>query len=229
MFGTTRGTLVPARKHLFAVTLAVIASVPVAARADYTADTMVDVRTLPRPEGAVEKTAETKTHHDKTYRLTYDVPASVAVTAAAAATKKSLAADGWVEYARPLENDTSSSAFKKGRQGLNVSVWQGKPNQSCPIIATSQFMRTCRSRQVLSTSSTTSGGPISAASPRPGSTQRSTSSARRWKRSAGGRSKPRRRPSAGRTRSSARRSRTACAPITAMMPRMAFISSGRSC
>ena len=34
MFGTTRGTLVPARKHLFALTLAVIASVPVAASAD---------------------------------------------------------------------------------------------------------------------------------------------------------------------------------------------------
>ena len=41
--------------------------------------------------------------------------------------KKSLAADGWVQYARPLENNLSSSAFKKGRQGLNVWVWLGKP------------------------------------------------------------------------------------------------------
>ncbi|MBR1145226.1 hypothetical protein [Bradyrhizobium sp. AUGA SZCCT0431] len=143
MFGTTRGTLVPARKHLFALTLAVIASVPVAASADYTADTMVDVRTLPRPEGAVEQTAETKTHHGKTYRLTYDIPASVAVTAAAAATKKSLAADGWVEYVRPLEN-TSSSAFKRGRQGLNMSVWLGKQstlsyNSYIPIYANVPF------------------------------------------------------------------------------------------
>ncbi|MBR1189381.1 hypothetical protein [Bradyrhizobium sp. AUGA SZCCT0160] len=141
MFGTTRGTLVPARKHLFALTLAVIASVPVAASADYTADTMVDVRTLPQPEGAVEKTAETKTHHGKTYRLTYDIPASVAATAAA--TKKSLAADGWVEYVRPLEN-TSSSAFKRGRQGLNMSVWLGKQstlsyNSYIPIYANVPF------------------------------------------------------------------------------------------
>ncbi|MGE9009242.1 hypothetical protein ACO2JO_11710 [Leptospira interrogans] len=143
MFGTTRGRLVPARKHLFAVALAVIASVPVAARADYTADTMVDVRTLPRPEGAVEKTDDTKTHHGKTYRLTYDIPASVAVTAAAAATKKSLAADGWVQYVRPLEN-TSSSAFKRGRQGLSMSVWLGKQstlsyNSYIPIYANVPF------------------------------------------------------------------------------------------
>ena len=40
--------------------------------------------------------------YDKAYQVTYDVPASVAVTRAAA-TKKSLAADGWVQYARPLE------------------------------------------------------------------------------------------------------------------------------
>ncbi|MBR1210538.1 hypothetical protein [Bradyrhizobium sp. JYMT SZCCT0180] len=144
MFGTTRGTLVPARKHLFAFALAVIAGVPVAASADdYTGDAMVDVRTLPRPEGAVEKTAETKTHHDKTYRLTYDIPASVAVTAAAAATKKSLAADGWVQYVRPLES-TSSLAFKRGRQGLSMSVWQGKQstlsyNSYIPIYANVPF------------------------------------------------------------------------------------------
>jgi len=31
MFGTTRGTLVPARKHLLALTLAVMASAPFAA------------------------------------------------------------------------------------------------------------------------------------------------------------------------------------------------------
>ena len=57
MFGTTRGTLVPARKHLLALTLAVIASVPIAASAE---PGMVDVRTLPRLEGAVEETSRTK-------------------------------------------------------------------------------------------------------------------------------------------------------------------------
>ncbi|CAN7628591.1 hypothetical protein LJR220_005831 [Bradyrhizobium sp. LjRoot220] len=127
MFGMTRGTLVPARKHLFALTLAVIASVPVAASADDADDVIVDIRALPPLEGAVEQPAETKTHHGITYRLTYDVPASVAVTAAA--TKKSLAADGWVQYARPLEK-SSSLTFKKGRHGLGVQVSSGKPNQS---------------------------------------------------------------------------------------------------
>ncbi|MBR1145227.1 hypothetical protein [Bradyrhizobium sp. AUGA SZCCT0431] len=129
MFGTTRGMLLPARKHLFAVTLAVIAISPLAASAD---PAMLDVRTLPRLEGAVEQTALTMTYLTKAYQVTYDVPAGFGVAAAAAT--QLLAADGWVQYARPLENDKFSSKFKKGRQGLVVSVPPGKqPNQSSVI------------------------------------------------------------------------------------------------
>ncbi|MBR1210539.1 hypothetical protein [Bradyrhizobium sp. JYMT SZCCT0180] len=120
MFGTTRGTLVPARKHLFAVALAVIASMPVAASAN--PDT-VDVRTLPRLEGAVERTASTKSH-----QITYDVPTAAGVTTAAV--KQLLVADGWKQFVRPLENSKSSSNFKKGRLGLQVWVSAAKPDQS---------------------------------------------------------------------------------------------------
>ncbi|MET3842531.1 hypothetical protein [Bradyrhizobium sp. OAE829] len=119
MFGTTRGTLVPARKHLFAFTLAVIACVPVAASAD---PDMLDVRTLPRLEGAVEQTASTKSH-----QITYDVPTAAVVTTAAV--KQLLVADGWKQFVRPLENSKSSSNFKKGRLGLQVWV-SAKPDQS---------------------------------------------------------------------------------------------------
>lgn len=122
MFGTTRRMLVPARKHLLAFTFAALASMPVAARAD---DGMVDVRTLPRLEGAVEDPARSESH-----RATYSVPTAVAVTIAA--TKKLLAANGWVQYLRPLEETSSLLTFKKGRQGLHVSFTQGlgRPDQS---------------------------------------------------------------------------------------------------
>ncbi|MBR1281489.1 hypothetical protein JQ597_05500 [Bradyrhizobium sp. AUGA SZCCT0177] len=118
MFGMTRGMLVPARKHLFAVALAAIASVPVAAKAD---PTMVDVRIVPRLEGAVEGRPET-------FKLNYYVPGTVAATTAAA--KKLLAADGWVQYVRPFENVRSTLTFKRGPHGLNVSFTQTQPNQS---------------------------------------------------------------------------------------------------
>ena len=122
MFGTTHGMLVPARRHLLALTLAVIAATPLAARAD---DGMVDVRTLPRLEGAVEDPARTESS-----RLTYGVPTVVAVTTAA--TKKLLAANGWVQYVRPLEETKSMLTFKKGQQGLYVHFTQGlgRPDQS---------------------------------------------------------------------------------------------------
>ena len=120
MFGMMRGTPVPASKWLLAFALA--ASAPIAAHAD---DGMVDVRTLPRLEGAVENTAGTES-----YRLDYRVPTVVAVTTAA--TKKLLAANGWVPYVRPLEESSTSLAFKKGQQGLDVSFSQGlgRPDQS---------------------------------------------------------------------------------------------------
>jgi hypothetical protein len=74
MLATTRG-IIPARRHLLPVLLLIAASAPLAARAD---DGIVDVRTLPRLEGAVEDTSRTESS-----RLEYRVPTVVAVTAAA--------------------------------------------------------------------------------------------------------------------------------------------------
>jgi hypothetical protein len=88
MLGIARGTRVPARNRLFAFVVAAIAAAPIAARAD---DGLVDVRTLPRLEGAVENTARTEPHS-----LSYGVPTPVTVTTPAI--EKLLAADGWLQY-----------------------------------------------------------------------------------------------------------------------------------
>jgi hypothetical protein len=122
MFGTTRGMLVPAGKMLLAFTVAWAFGTPLAARAD---DGLVDVRTLPRLEGAVEDTARTES-----YSLRYGVPTPVAITSAA--TRKLLAASGWTQYLRPMDEASSSLLFKKGQQGLSVSFSQGlgRPDQS---------------------------------------------------------------------------------------------------
>lgn len=122
MFGMTPGTLVPARKRLLAFVFAAIAAAPIAAKAD---DGLVDVRTLPRLEGAVENTARTEPHH-----LSYGVPTPS--TVATPAIEKLLAADGWMQYSRPLETSGTSLLFKKGRQGLFVAFTQGlrHPDQS---------------------------------------------------------------------------------------------------
>ena len=122
MFGMTRGTLVPARKRLLAFVFAAIAAGPIAASAD---DGLVDVRTLPRLEGAVENTAHTEPHH-----LNYGVP--MPATVATPAIEKLLAADGWMQYSRPLETSGTSLLFKKERQGLFVAFTQGlrHPDQS---------------------------------------------------------------------------------------------------
>ncbi len=122
MFGTTRGMLVPAGKMLLAFTIALAFGAPLAARAD---DGMVDVRTLPRLEGAVEDTARTEAHS-----LRYGAPTPVAITSAA--TRKLLAANGWMPYLRPTDEASGSLLFKKGAQGLDVSFTQGlgRPDQS---------------------------------------------------------------------------------------------------
>jgi hypothetical protein len=122
MFGITLGTQVPARKRLLAFTLALIAAAPIAARAD---DGLVDVRTLPRLEGAIEEPARTQPHS-----LSYGVATPVTITTPAI--EKLLAADGWVRYSRPLEASGTSLLFKKGRQGLFVSFTQGlgRPDHS---------------------------------------------------------------------------------------------------
>jgi hypothetical protein len=122
MFGTSRGMPVPARQWLPAVILALSAGATGIAKAD---DGMIDVRSLPRLEGAVEDVSRTRSDG-----MTYGVPIVVAATTAA--TRKLLAADGWVQYLRPLEESSRSLSFKRGQQGLLVSFTQGlgRPDQS---------------------------------------------------------------------------------------------------
>ncbi|MCP3474361.1 hypothetical protein NLM33_29015 [Bradyrhizobium sp. CCGUVB1N3] len=117
-----RGTKVPARWRLFVCGLFLVASCPIVARAD---DGLVDVRTLPKLEGAVEDAARTESHS-----LQYGVPTVVAATTAAA--RKLLSADGWVQFVQPTEENSPILMFRKGRLGLHVSFTQGlgRPDQS---------------------------------------------------------------------------------------------------
>jgi hypothetical protein len=110
MFESSRGTLVPAGKWLLAVLLAVNTATPIAA---WAADGSVNVRTLPRLEGAVEDPVRTES-----WRMTYKVPGTLADTIAAI--RKLLAADGWTPYAMPLEDSPRIGVFKKGAQGLRL-------------------------------------------------------------------------------------------------------------
>jgi len=121
MLGHSRG-IFPAGKRLLPLILLMAASAPIAAGAD---DGLVDVRTLPRLEGAVEDVARTEPHS-----LQYRMPTVVAITADA--TKKLLAANGWVPYLRPLDEKSAALTFKKAQQGLYVSFTQGlgRPDQS---------------------------------------------------------------------------------------------------
>ena len=121
MFATTSGTYVPGRKLLLALVTVLMASTSIAVRAD---DGLVDVRTLPRLEGAVEDTSRTRID-----RLNYGVPTVVAITTAA--TRKLLAANGWQEFVYPDPSGHPMS-FKKGQQGLTVTFSQGlgRPDQS---------------------------------------------------------------------------------------------------
>src|SRR4051812_21009302 len=105
-----------------ALALLLIASGGAAARAD---DGMIDVHTLPRPDGAEEDGSR-----PDPYRVVYRVPVSGA--AAMAATSALLSADGWVRYTRPLDERSSTLTFKKGRQGLTVyaTAVPGGPDKS---------------------------------------------------------------------------------------------------
>ena len=122
MVGTTRGTLVPASKWLLAALFAWIAVQPLAAGAD---DGLVDVRNLPRLDGAVEDTTRSGPN-----KIMYSAPTALPETTEAI--KKLLAASGWVLYARPAEEAGTSLSFKKGAQGIYVSFTQRlrTPNQS---------------------------------------------------------------------------------------------------
>jgi hypothetical protein len=116
-----RGTI-PTGKRLLPLLFLIAISAPFSARAD---TGIVDVRTLPRLEGAVEDASRTQS-----YTMSYTVPAAVALSSAA--TRKLLAADGWIQYARPLDEKSTSPTFKKAQQGLRVSFTQasGRPDQS---------------------------------------------------------------------------------------------------
>ena len=112
----------PAGKRLLPLIFLLVIGAPPAAKAD---NGIVDVRTLPRLEGAIEDASRTQS-----YSMSYSVPAVVAQSSAA--TRKLLAADGWIQYARPLDEKSTSLTFKKAQQGLRVSFTQGlgRPDQS---------------------------------------------------------------------------------------------------
>jgi hypothetical protein len=114
--------IVPAGKRLLPLIFLIAVGAPLAAKAD---KGIADVRALPRLEGAVEDASRTQS-----YSMSYSVPTVVAVTSAA--TKKLLAADGWVQFLRPLDEKSSLLTFKKAQQGLNVHFTQGlgRPDQS---------------------------------------------------------------------------------------------------
>ena len=114
--------IVPAGKRLLPLILLIAISAPLPARAD---NMMVDVLTLPRLEGAVVDPSRALSHS-----LNYGVPTPVPVTSAAI--KKLLAADGWVQFLRPLDEKSGSFTFKKAQHGLHVSFTQGlsRPDQS---------------------------------------------------------------------------------------------------
>ena len=124
MFGTSRGTQVPARLALLAFIFALSAAAPMDARAD---DGLVDVRTLPRLEGAVLDPSKDERYPEM--NLSFRVPTVVAITTAA--TRKLLAANGWQEFVYP-DPTSRPISFKRGQQGLTVSFSQGlgRPDQS---------------------------------------------------------------------------------------------------
>ena len=122
---------------------------------------MVDVRTLPRLEGAVEDAARTNPT-----RLSYGVPTVVAVTTPA--TRNLLAADGWVQYVRPLEESSSLALVQEGTAGavcVALRKASGRPDQSVVyytadrIYAERAVSGGCDRHRVRR-----HGGPISAAS-----------------------------------------------------------------
>ena len=122
MFAMRGGVKALAKGRLLALAVAICAATTALGRSD---DAMVDVRTLPRVEGAFasDKPADS-------YSLSYGLPTTQAVTVPAV--RKLLSAAGWIPYVEPLEEPSGSLLFKKGSQGLSVSFTQGlgRPDQS---------------------------------------------------------------------------------------------------
>jgi hypothetical protein len=78
---------------------------------------MVDVSTLPRPEGAYVKDEDARKNEAHSFH--YMVPGGIEQTKTAVS--KLLAADGWVSYVEPLEKARDRNlAFKKGGQGVSL-------------------------------------------------------------------------------------------------------------
>jgi hypothetical protein len=213
--------IVPAGKRLLPLIFLLAVGAPLTAKAD---KGIVDVRALPRLEGAVEDSSRTQS-----YSMSYSVPTVAALSSAA--TKKLLAADGWVQFTRPLDEKSSSLTFKRAQQGLRVSFSQGlgRPDQSVvnytadritanvpfPLDATDIVFDQnrpylgCIAPLALDATLDFFRKEMTAIGWKPLSAADVTA---RWP-----------------MRSSARQSRTASAPITAMTMAMASTGSGRSC
>jgi hypothetical protein len=85
---------------------------------------MVEVNQLPRLPGAQETT------DSQPDRVIYTVQGVVPSTAPSV--KALMAENGWMHYARPLEETATGLLFKKGKYGLSVSFTQalGRPDRS---------------------------------------------------------------------------------------------------
>jgi hypothetical protein len=78
---------------------------------------MVDVSTLPRPEGAYVRDEDARKNEAHSFH--YMVPGGIEQTKAAVT--RLLAADGWIAYVEPLEKVRERNlAFKKGGQGVSM-------------------------------------------------------------------------------------------------------------
>ena len=122
MVEAARGLNARATGKRLVLAIAMLASLSGFALGD---DGMLDVRTLPRVAGAFDSGKPTEAGS-----LSYGVPTPQAVTIEAV--RKLLSSEGWIGYVEPLEETSTTLLFKKGGQGLYVSLTQGlgRPDQS---------------------------------------------------------------------------------------------------
>jgi hypothetical protein len=104
---------------------------------DNTGTAQVDVRQVPRLDGAQEDAARSSSD-----RVSYSVADSLASTVAAI--KKTLGTDSWKPYVIPLDEVyLTSLALKKGRQGLSVSFYiQVGKNEQTSVVTTVEYSPT---------------------------------------------------------------------------------------
>jgi hypothetical protein len=106
-----RGT-VPAGRRLLPLIFLMAVGAPLAAKADTASWTSARCRAWKAPSRDSSRT--------QSYSMSYGVPTVVAVTSAV--TKKLLAADGWVQFLRPL--DEKSSLRKAPSSNLTRCSWR---------------------------------------------------------------------------------------------------------